>query len=141
MSSSNIFLLYKEKKKAEPDSVDGPTWMKTILGLAQTWTRTLGGDLPQMRRSAENIKDPLFRCFAREVMLGATILADVKRDLADLIAICKGAKKQTNYHRVNTFLIQGNDRTAPTLLQNLIFFQFLQLLVSDLLRGIIPTSW
>lgn len=88
--------------------------MKTILSLAQTWSRTLPADLVQMKRSAENIKDPLFRCFAREVKLGAGILAGIKRDLADLIDICKGTKKQTNYHR---------------------------LLVSDLVRGIIPKSW
>lgn len=54
------------------------------------------------------------RCFAREVKLGAGILASVKRDLADLMAICSGKKKQTNYHRN---------------------------LVSNLVRGIIPTSW
>ena len=94
--------------------MDGPAWMRTILVMAQTWMKTLPADLPQMRRSTENIKDPLFRCFAREVKLGASILSTVRRDLTDLIAICKAVKKQTNYHRI---------------------------LVSDLVRGIIPASW
>ncbi|XP_055327511.1 dynein heavy chain, cytoplasmic-like [Paramacrobiotus metropolitanus] len=100
--------------KKESESMEGPAWMKSIQSLSQGWLRTLPADLVQMKRTPENIKDPLFRCFAREVKLGGSILSGVKRDLNDLMAICKGIKKQTNYHRV---------------------------LVSDLLRGIIPKSW
>ena len=74
-----------------------------------------------LRRTADNIKDPLFRFFEREVrntcMLivwgtalvdsvfgaqvnsGAHLLRDVRHDLSDVVEICEGRKKQTNYLR------------------------------------------
>lgn len=109
----SIAFIQGAAKKAS-EFIEGPVWMKTIAQLAQNWSKTLRNDLPQMKRSSENIRDPLFRCFAREVKFGASILAIVKRDLSDLIEICKGTRKQTNYHR---------------------------LLVDNLVRGVIPTSW
>ena len=47
----------------------------------------------------ENIKDPLFRFFEREVNVGGKLLADVRRDLADVLQVCVGEKKPTNHHR------------------------------------------
>ena len=52
-----------------------------------------------MRRTVENIKDPLFRFFEREVNAGVKLLADVRRDMEEVMAICQGEKKPTNHHR------------------------------------------
>jgi dynein heavy chain 1 len=52
-----------------------------------------------MKRTMENIKDPLFRFFEREVNAGAKLLADVRRDLLDIMMVCQGEKKPTNHHR------------------------------------------
>merc|ERR1740122_775785 len=70
--------------------------------------------LSSMKRTVENIKDPLYRFFEREVNLGCKILNMVRMDLKDIYMICRGEKKQTNDHRK---------------------------LISDLTRGIIPKSW
>jgi dynein heavy chain 1 len=49
-----------------------------------------------MKRTSENIKDPLFRCVEREVNFAANLLRLVRQDLADVQAVCDGSKKQTN---------------------------------------------
>jgi len=56
--------------------------------------------LAPMKRTVENIRDPLFRFFEREVNVGIQMLADVRRDIEDAILICLGEKKQTNHHRI-----------------------------------------
>ena len=53
----------------------------------------------QMRRTVENIKDPLFRFFEREVNAGARLLLDVRRDIQEVMQVCQGEKKPTNHHR------------------------------------------
>ena len=55
--------------------------------------------LALLKRSRDNIKDPLFRFFDREVKLGAGILKLVRADLRELEEICSGEKRQTNHHR------------------------------------------
>ena len=67
-----------------------------------------------MRRTIENIKDPLFRFYEREVNAGVRLLADVRRDLTEIKLICQGEKKATNHHRT---------------------------LMSELAKGLIPASW
>ncbi len=52
-----------------------------------------------LKRTAENIKDPLFRFFEREVTSGSRLLRDVRSDLTDIISVCEARKKQTNYLR------------------------------------------
>lgn len=49
-----------------------------------------------MKRTSENIKDPLFRCVEREVNFAANLLRIVRQDLDDIQAVCEGNKKQTN---------------------------------------------
>jgi hypothetical protein len=52
----------------------------------------------------------LFRFFEREVKMGAKLLQDVRQDLADVVQVCEGKKKQTNYLRtlINE-LVKGAD--------------------------------
>ena len=52
-----------------------------------------------MKRTMENIKDPLFRFFEREVSTGVRLLADVRKDIDELKLICQGERKATNHHR------------------------------------------
>ncbi len=49
-----------------------------------------------MKRTSENIKDPLFRCVEREVNFAANLLGLVRQDLVDVQSVCAGSKKQTN---------------------------------------------
>ncbi|XP_025833356.1 dynein heavy chain, cytoplasmic [Agrilus planipennis] len=98
-----------------PTQIDGrPSWMKTLHNSAVTWLQLLPKSLQTLRRTVENIKDPLYRYFEREVTCGAKLLQDVIHDLNDVVLICQGEKKQTNYHRT---------------------------MLSELVRGIIPENW
>ncbi|XP_040576126.1 dynein heavy chain, cytoplasmic [Lepeophtheirus salmonis] len=91
-----------------------PAWMRTLHESASTWLSLLPEDLTPLRRTADNIKDPLYRFFEREVNTGCKILGIVRTDLSDVVDITENKKKQTNYHRS---------------------------IISDLTRGMIPKSW
>ncbi|XP_021916207.1 dynein heavy chain, cytoplasmic isoform X8 [Zootermopsis nevadensis] len=91
-----------------------PSWMRTLHNSASTWLQLLPKSLQTLRRTVENIKDPLYRYFEREVNSGAKLLQDVIHDLEDVVLICQGEKKQTNYHRT---------------------------MLNDLVKGILPPSW
>merc|ERR1719192_2167061 len=91
-----------------------PGWMRTLQESTSNWLNALPEKLTPLRRTAENIKDPLYRFYEREVNLGCKILKRVRSDLRDIIAICRGEKKQTNDHRS---------------------------IIDDLNRGMIPGSW
>ena len=91
-----------------------PAWIKVLQNSALTWLELLPKTLPTLRRTVENIKDPLYRYFEREVSSGAKLLQTVVSDLQDVLLICQGEKKQTNYHRQ---------------------------MLSELVRGILPNGW
>ncbi|XP_074099131.1 dynein heavy chain, cytoplasmic isoform X3 [Cotesia typhae] len=95
--------------------VDGrPSWMRVLYNSASTWLQLLPKNLQTLKRTVENIKDPLYRYFEREVNSGAKLLQDVIHDLEDVVMICQGEKKQTNYHRT---------------------------MLSELVKGILPAGW
>ena len=52
-----------------------------------------------MPRTPEKVKDPLFRCFEREVREGSRLLTRVRKDLENVAQVCEGAVKQTNHLR------------------------------------------
>lgn len=91
-----------------------PSWMKVLHNSATAWLELLPKSLPTLKRTVENIKDPLYRYFEREVTMGAKLLQTVISDLQDVVLICQGEKKQTNHHRS---------------------------MLSELVRGIIPKGW
>ncbi|XP_055612109.1 dynein heavy chain, cytoplasmic isoform X2 [Uranotaenia lowii] len=91
-----------------------PSWMKTLHNSALTWLELLPKQLATLKRTVENIKDPLYRYFEREVSSGAKLLQTVVSDLQDVVYICQGEKKQTNYHRT---------------------------MLGELVRGILPAGW
>lgn len=91
-----------------------PSWMKTLHNSASSWLELLPKSLPTLKRTVENIKDPLYRYFEREVTSGAKLLITVISDLQDVVLICQGEKKQTNHHRT---------------------------MLSELVKGIIPSGW
>ncbi|KAK2722142.1 hypothetical protein QYM36_002631, partial [Artemia franciscana] len=91
-----------------------PSWMTSISQVANSWLNLLPKGLTPLRKTADSIKDPMFRYFEREVNTGARLLNSIRHDLQDVLAICKLEKKQTNY---------------------------LRQLLSDLIKGIVPSSW
>ncbi|XP_072938013.1 dynein heavy chain, cytoplasmic isoform X3 [Epargyreus clarus] len=112
-------LAYNAATQDDPHSIvvegDGrPAWMKTLHQSATNWLQLFPKELPTLRRTVENIKDPLYRFFEREVAAGASLLQQVLHDLRNVIAICEGSMKQTNETRA---------------------------MVGALVRGMLPSGW
>ena len=105
----DIVMQSQEGVKAKRHSSDGrPAWMRTLLNSSGTWLRVLPNNLQIMKRTSENIKEPLYRYFEREVNMASKLLQVVRHDLEDVHHICKGEKKQTNHHReIIAFLAKG----------------------------------
>ncbi|XP_072172912.1 cytoplasmic dynein 1 heavy chain 1-like [Diadema setosum] len=104
----------EEKRKRHSSSDGRPAWMRTLHSSAANWLALIPKKLTLLKRTADNIKDPLFRFFEREVNHGNQLLKDVRNDLNDVLAVCIGKKKQTN-----------NDRA----------------LLSTLAKGMLPKRW
>ena len=78
------------------------------------WLKMLPKSLEKLRRTQKNIKDPLYRYFEREVSLGANLLETVRADLHDVCEICRGARRQTNHHRLLTQALTKGRCRMPT---------------------------
>lgn len=105
----------KKKRSSSKDLSDGrPSWMRSLLSSAESWKSLLPNNLQLLKRTIDNIKDPLFRYYEREISSASKLLNIVQQDLKDVILICKAEKKQTNYHRQ---------------------------MLSDLAKGVIPKTW
>jgi len=108
-------LAYSDGEGKEAAVKEGrPAWMRTLHARSEEWISVLPATLTPLKRTLENIKDPLYRFFEREVNFGLRLLSTVRTDLEDVVAITSSGKKQTNHHRA---------------------------LIHQLTRGIIPTSW
>ena len=94
--------------------VGRPAWMRAMEANTSGWLRLLPPSITPLKRTVENIKDPLYRFFEREVNFGLKLLQAVRLDLEDVAAIIQSGKKQTNHHRA---------------------------LIQQLNKGIIPKSW
>jgi len=101
-----------QRQTSMPDA--RPAWMRQLLKSVTEWLKMVPQSLTLLRRTADNIKDPLFRFFEREISSATRLLADVRRDMQDVILVCQGEKKPTNH---------------------------LRKMNSDLTKGIIPISW
>ena len=66
---------------------------------ALEWLKIIPQSLHVLRRTADNIKDPLFRFFEREVTSGSKLLMTVRTDLSNVVEVCETKRKQTNYLR------------------------------------------
>ncbi|XP_037097970.1 cytoplasmic dynein 1 heavy chain 1 isoform X1 [Syngnathus acus] len=104
-----------EKKERTASTADAqPAWMRTLHTTAGNWLQLMPQTVNPLKRTVENIKDPLFRFFEREVKMGGKMLQEVRQDLSDVVQVCQGKKKQTNDLRT---------------------------LISELVKGILPRSW
>ncbi|CAP31232.1 Protein CBR-DHC-1 [Caenorhabditis briggsae] len=86
-----------------------PQWMAQLGELVKQWLQLLPKEIVKMRRTVENIKDPLFRFFEREVNLGSQLLKDIRRDLNEIAAVCRAEKKQNNETRALAASLQKGE--------------------------------
>jgi dynein heavy chain 1 len=95
-------------------TASAPPWMKQLNVSVKSWLVSLPKRIHSIERSQENLKDPLFRFFEKEINSAISLLTTVQKDLNDVCNICDGNKKQIKYHRQ---------------------------LLNDLIKGLIPPSW
>ncbi|CAG8531180.1 10166_t:CDS:10, partial [Acaulospora colombiana] len=91
-----------------------PAWMRVLYTTVDNWLKALPEKIPQMNRTPESIKNPLFRFFDRENSIGRSLLKKIRQDLEDIKKVCDGELKQTNH---------------------------LRMLLNCLTKGIIPDHW
>jgi len=88
--------------------------MRSIHVTIQNWIQSLPEPLKLLERTQEKIKDPLFRCFEREIAVGSGLLKTIRNDLNDVLKVCEGGKKLSNH---------------------------MHELINNFNRGIVPKSW
>lgn len=117
MDEDDEDLAYAPDEKADDEKTDRfekPLWQRQLQQSVKDWLEILPKSLSPIKRTLDNIKDPLFRFFEREINTASTLLKTVLFDLNDVLQICDNLKKQTNYHRQ---------------------------LIKDLAKGMIPGTW
>jgi dynein heavy chain 1, cytosolic len=131
-------LVTSNEKKSRPTTMSAdvsgdsrPVWMKQLHQSCLSWLKLLPSKVTTMRRTNENIKDPLFRFFEREVNTGSKLLANVQSDLRDISAVCETKKKQTNYHR----------QLISDLIKGRVHVRVHAFISSFSCLGVIPSSW
>ena len=91
-----------------------PGWLVALQASLEGWLADLPEQVTAMLRSSDSLKDPLFRCFERENVLGQRLLALIRSQLQSVQQFCLGQTRLTNQLRA---------------------------LVKDLSRGIVPAQW
>ncbi|MCP9259196.1 Dynein heavy chain, cytoplasmic [Dirofilaria immitis] len=96
----------------DDQKTQAPPWMSVLAEQTFQWLKLLPKNVPKLKRSVENIKDPLFRFFEREINHGAHLLASVRNDLIEVHSVCRGERKQSNHTRALTLAL--NKGLVPT---------------------------
>jgi Dynein heavy chain C-terminal domain len=66
------------------------------------------------RARAVDSQDPLLRLFARSTSVGRKLLAQIRKDLGDVIKVCEGGLKQTNHLKsLMSHLTKGTTNGLP----------------------------
>ncbi|KAJ3563761.1 hypothetical protein NP233_g8731 [Leucocoprinus birnbaumii] len=91
-----------------------PAWMRALHERCREWLEQLPTQFATLPRQSADNQDPLYRLFSREGSVGRKLLDQVRRDLADVVKVCRGELKQTNHLRA---------------------------LMSSLTKGTIPEHW
>ncbi|KAF8887780.1 dynein heavy chain protein 1 [Infundibulicybe gibba] len=99
--------------KSQSSQSQQPAWMRTLLERCREWLEQLPDKFHTLSKTGET-QDPLYRLFSREGAIGRKLLDQVKKDLADVVNVCRGELKQTNHLRT---------------------------LMSSLTKGTIPDHW
>ena len=102
-SRTNRYSLFCLKNCQKTRIFQLPSW----LGLPNNAEKVLlPKDISTLKRTSDNIKEPLFRFFEREINLGTQLLRDIRRDLEDVLAVCKAERKQGNETRALAAALQ-----------------------------------
>eukprot|EP01132_Coremiostelium_polycephalum_P002127 gene2127-2619_t len=78
------------------------------------WSKVSPKPIKPLKRTTQNIKDPLFRCFEREIITGNKLIKKINNDFQSILEVLDGTIKTTNY---------------------------LRSLIGSITRGMIPKEW
>uniref|UniRef100_A0A914P1S8 Mitochondrial import inner membrane translocase subunit tim-16 n=1 Tax=Panagrolaimus davidi TaxID=227884 RepID=A0A914P1S8_9BILA len=94
LKMSDAELAYNDSSEIEQKA---PSWMIVLAETANLWLSALPKNVTKLKRTKDNINDPLFQFFEREINLGLKLLSDVRNDLTDILSVCRGETKQNNH--------------------------------------------
>jgi len=80
-------------------TIEQPAWMRTLADRCREWTSLLPATINTLQKVPTDNQNPLYRLFLREGSVGLRLLAQVRKDLSDILLICQGSLKQTNHLR------------------------------------------
>ncbi|CDI87445.1 dynein beta chain, flagellar outer arm, putative [Eimeria praecox] len=82
--------------EAEPDEAPKASWLTLLIPVVQACLTTLPDKLPVLQRTDAMVQNPMFRCFERELAVGARLCKLIRESLGELLLVCKGELKITN---------------------------------------------
>ncbi|CDJ33136.1 Cytoplasmic dynein heavy chain, related [Eimeria mitis] len=83
--------------ETEPDeAVPKTSWLTLLIPVVQACLTTLPDKLPILQRTDAMVQNPMFRCFERELAVGARLCKLIRESLGELLLVCKGELKITN---------------------------------------------
>ncbi|POW15134.1 hypothetical protein PSTT_02339 [Puccinia striiformis] len=85
-----------QAKTSSDNTSSQPGRMRQMERTSKEFLKSLNPNLPDLNLESNNLNDPLFRFFEREIALGQKVLAVIRKDSIELIAVCNGEIKQTN---------------------------------------------
>jgi dynein heavy chain 1 len=112
-SSASAAATEARQRSADPR----PAWIQALHASADKWLLLIPAPAKAHAEAAvseEQLQDPLYRCFDREMRAGRSLVTKVRHDLGQVIQACRGEIKQTNYLRA---------------------------LITDLSKGVVPRDW
>ncbi|PHJ17985.1 dynein heavy chain [Cystoisospora suis] len=74
----------------------GSSWLTDLLPGVNAIIDMLPDEVPEMKRTEDTVRDPMFRCFERETTVARKLLASIHDSLSQLVLVCKGEMKLTN---------------------------------------------
>jgi len=96
---------------AKRASLTGSNPLDAVGTKVKQMLETLPVSLPLMERSTESLKDPLWRCYDREMGVGKSLLEKVRADLDMLKGACEGSVKATN--EIRALILDLNIDAVP----------------------------
>ncbi|PFH31617.1 dynein heavy chain [Besnoitia besnoiti] len=85
-----------QQMSSEVGGVPGSSWLTDLLPGVKAIVKMLPRTVPDLRRTEDTVRDPMFRCFERETTVARRLLATIHDSLAQLILVCQGETKLTN---------------------------------------------
>ncbi|KAL8439825.1 hypothetical protein Efla_004351 [Eimeria flavescens] len=92
----------------ETEEAPVTSWLTLLIPTVQTCLATLPAGVPALQRTEAMVQNPMFRCFERELAVGAKLWASIRESLGELLLVCKGERKITNSLRELATLISSS---------------------------------